>query len=81
MFKARSGECLKGNRHFNCLNEFFRRDRVRLVAIVGHVVSALSSTEQALTSLSALMAPFVQQLNEITNFPGVWFLCLFLFQH
>ncbi|XP_022652405.1 importin-13-like [Varroa jacobsoni] len=47
------------------------RDRVRLVAIVGHVVSALSSTEQALTSLSALMAPFVQQLNEITNFPGV----------
>ncbi|OQR79301.1 importin-13-like [Tropilaelaps mercedesae] len=45
------------------------RDRVRLVAIVGHVVSALSSTEQALMSLSALMAPFVQQLNEMTNSP------------
>ncbi|XP_003747787.1 importin-13 [Galendromus occidentalis] len=43
------------------------RDRVRLVAIVGHVVSALSSTDQALQSLTALMAPFVMQLSEMTN--------------
>lgn len=47
------------------------RDRVRLVAIVGHVVSALSSTEEALSSLTALMAPFVQQLNEMANSPEV----------